>query len=171
MFLTMKPQTTFALQPPNFQIVSSQFLYNNMIANIKITHPYTRTILGCEFMILKDGELVKNGFKFFSKDEASLDRLTINIKEDLGIELIPETYYEFRAYATYDEERKLESYLTYGFFTTPAKPESEETTEIEETTTAEVLVNKPEKVILKTVKNIKKKSVVIKWRKAKNAQT
>ena len=176
-FLCMLPQNAFAMSPPDLMIMESEIADTNAILKFRLWKG-SETIAGFELVVFQDGVMVKSGYKSVVSNATTID-VTFDLNKDLSFELMPETVYSVDVYATYMENYNLKYYWNGFNFTTRKKAVPEETTIFPEETTfvqmpteeeTEAPQSNPAKVVIKSAKNSKKKAIVVKWKKAKNAQ-
>lgn len=167
-----------ALSPPYLSLNTSQDVITKDNAILHASLYNTGVVIkGFEICIYKDSELVKRGFKaveYNSKDNKI--NITFDLKKDLSVVLLPETKYYYSIYAKADAGLNEEMYKQSFWFTTTKFDANivETTAGREESTTKDSMqpkTRKPASVKIKSVRYVKKKFVVVKFRKTKNAKS
>ncbi len=166
-----------ALSPPYLSLNTSQDVItkDNAVLHANLLNTGVM-IKGFEIRVYKDSELVKSGFKAveYNNNDNKIN-IVFDLKKDLSIVLLPETKYHYSISAKADVGLNEEMYKQSFWFTTTKfnSDITEPTTEQEETTIKERIKTskrKPGPVKIKSVKYVKKKFVVVKFRKVKNAK-
>lgn len=169
-----------ALSPPYLGLNTSEDFINdnNAVLHATLHNIDNRTVLGFEFYLYKDGELIKNVFKETNSKESKIS-IVFDINKDLAIELQPNTEYKYKIIAKIDENISQDMYTQWFWFTTLKEHVTQqETTTYNEVQTTEKstcdkcmeTLKKPSKVKIKSIKNIRKKCILLKLSQAKNAK-
>lgn len=165
-----------ALSPPYLSLNTSQDVItkDNAILHASLFNTGVM-IKGFEIRVYKDSELVKSGFKAveYNNNDNKIN-IVFDLKKDLSIVLLPETKYHYSISAKADVGLNEEMYKQSFWFTTTKFNSDiiEPTTSQEETTKDSIKteIRKPGPVKIKSVRYVKKKFVVVKFRKVKNAK-
>ncbi|MCI9616749.1 MAG: fibronectin type III domain-containing protein [Eubacterium sp.] len=166
-----------ALSPPYLSLNTSQDVItkDNAILHASLYNIGVQ-IKGFEMRVYKDSELIKSGFKAveYNKNDNKIN-IVFDLKKDLSIVLLPETKYYYSISAKADVGLNEEMYKQSFWFTTTKFDSdiTEPTTTQEETTTKDRIqtkTRKPGPAKIKSVRYVKKKFIVIKFKKVKNAK-
>lgn len=165
---------TYAVSSPYMSLNTTQdvITHDNAILHARLINTGIE-ITGFEISVYQNNELVKSGFKA-NTDSSSVINIVFDLKKDLSIVLSPNTTYTYTISAKAEEDINLSMYQqSFHFTTTAAATEvtTEETDHIVQEKPSEIVRTKtPGRVKLKSVKNRKRKTVVIKYRRVRNAK-
>ncbi len=163
---------TYALSSPYMSLNTTQdvITHDNAILHAKLIDTGIE-ITGFEISVYQNNELVKSGFKA-NTDSSSVINIVFDLKKDLSIVLSPNTTYTYTISAKAEEDINPSMYQqSFHFTTTAAAVTTKDPDHIVQEKPSEITRTKtPGRVKLKSVKNSKRKIVVIKYRRVRNAK-
>lgn len=166
---------TYALSSPYMSLNTTQdvITHDNAILHARLINTGIE-ITGFEISVYQNNELVKSGFKA-NTDSSSVINIVFDLKKDLSIVLSPNTTYTYTISAKAEEDINPSMYQQSFHFTTTAAAVTEVTTKepdyiVQEKPSEITRTKTPGRVKLKSVKNSKRKIVVIKYRRVRNAK-
>lgn len=157
---------TYAVSPPFMSLNTSLdvITFDNAVLHANLFNSGVE-ITGFEIFVYKDNVLIKNGFKRNAYSGEQIN-IVFDLKKDLSIVLLPNTTYTYTICAKSDSDINKDMYKQSFHFTT---------TDIDvglprETTSKIVNAKKPGVVKIKSIKNNKKRKVILKYKKTKNVK-
>ena len=166
---------TYAVSSPYMSLNTTQdvITHDNAILHARLINTGIE-ITGFEISVYQNHELVKSGFKA-NTDSSSVINIVFDLKKDLSIVLLPNTTYTYTISAKAEEDINPSMYQQSFHFTTTAAAVTEVTTKepdriVQEKPSEITRTKTPGRVKLKSVKNSKRKIVVIKYRRVRNAK-